>query len=80
MWSQEVTTTIAFITAYTKPHPEASHVSIPIAAVFWSQGACDEQHDIHEPPDANASQRQQLTDGGAREPQTESVKSQESKQ
>lgn len=45
----------------------------PVAAVAGHQSSGYEEDEIHKPPDSQASESEQLPDGGARVPQTEAV-------
>lgn len=45
----------------------------PVAAVAGSQSSGYEEDEIHEPPDSQASQSEELPDGSARVAQTEAV-------
>lgn len=48
-------------------------VGAPVAEVAGHQAASDEQDEVHEPPDAQASQGEQLPHRGARVAQAEAV-------
>lgn len=50
-----------------------SVVGAPVAVVAWHESSGDEEDQVHEPPDAQAAQRQQLPHGGARVSQAEAV-------
>lgn len=50
-----------------------SVVGAPVAVVAGHQAASDEQDEVHEPPDAQASQGEQLPHRGSRVAQTEAV-------
>lgn len=53
--------------------PLSSVVGAPVAVIAGHQAAGDEQDQVHEPPDAQASQREQLPDSGARVAKAEAV-------
>jgi len=60
------------------PHPTTacrcpSVVCAPVAVVAGHQATGDEQDQVHEPPDAQAAQGEQLPDGGAGVAQAEAV-------
>lgn len=50
-----------------------SVVGAPVAGIAGHQAAGDEQDQVHEPPDAQASQREQLPHCGARVAEAEAV-------
>lgn len=49
--------------------------SAPVAVVTWRQTPSDEEDQVNEPPDAQASQRQQLAHSGTSVAQAEAVHS-----
>lgn len=53
--------------------PALSVVGAPVAVVAGHQAASDEQDEVHEPPDAQAPQGEQLPHRGARVAQAEAV-------
>ena len=50
-----------------------SVVRAPVAVVTGRQAASDEQDQVHKPPDSQASQGEQLPDGGAGVTEAETV-------
>lgn len=58
---------------WAAPAEAFSVVGAPVAVIAGHQAASDEQNQVHEPPDAQASQGEQLPDGGARVAQAEAV-------
>lgn len=54
-------------------NPFVSVVGAPVAVVAGHQAAGDEEDQIYEPPDPEASQGEQLADSGASVAQTETV-------
>lgn len=55
------------------PRPLRSVEGAPVASVAGHQASSDEQDEIHEPPDPQASESQELPNGGARVTQAEAV-------
>lgn len=58
---------------WAAPSEASSVVGAPVAVIAGHQAASDEQNQVHKPPDAQASQGEQLPDSGARVAQAEAV-------
>lgn len=58
---------------WAAPAEAFSVVGAPVAVIAGHQAASDEQNQVHKPPDAQASQGEQLPDGGACVAQAEAV-------
>lgn len=50
-----------------------SVVGAPVAVIAGHQAACDEQDQVHKPPDSQASQGEQLPDSSAGVAQAETI-------
>ena len=60
--------------------PCVSVVGAPVAVIAGHQAAGDEQDQVHEPPDSQTSQREQLPDGGAGVAEAETVNAETSQE
>ena len=52
----------------------------PICVVFRSQVPADQEHDVHNPPDPQPSQGQELAHGRSGLPETKSIQTEESQE